>query len=147
VDGSVKVRINSFEFEPYFGMRPFKKQPNSAIEIGLRFDTEGNGTSGNLKRKAKFTALTARYVYNFKAFEKMPKLNAFAFGGITISGQHYEDDAPYTTEYSDVFGFTIPVGAGIKYSINEKFEAVAKAELGLGSLMNFGMTAGINFKF
>ena len=146
-DGSLKIRISSFEFEPIFGIKPFKKLPDSAIEFGLCFDTKGNGTSGNLKREAKFTALTVKYVHNFKPFAKIPKLSPFAFAGVAISGQHYEDDAPYTTEYSDVFGFTIPVGGGGKYAINEKFEAVAAAEFGLGSLLNFGMTAGINFKF
>ncbi len=145
--GSNPIRISSFEIDLTFGIRPFKKLPNSALEFGIKFDTTGTGTSGSISRSARVCGITAEFVYDFKSFTKLPKLNAFVFGGVNISSEGYSESGPTYDDSSSFNGFTIPVGAGIKYSINEKFEAVGRAEFGLGSLMNFGMTAGVNYKF
>lgn len=141
------IRITSFEIDVTYGIRPFKKIPNSALEFGIKYDTEGSGSSGSVSRSARVCGITAKYIYDFKSFTKLPKLNAFVFGGVNFSSEGYSESGRNYDDSSSANGFTIPVGAGIKYAINNKFEAIAKAEFGLGSLMDFGMTAGVNYKF
>ena len=145
--GSDPIRISSFELDLTYGIRPFKKLPNSALEFGIKFDVDGSGTSGSISRTARVFGITAKFIYDFNNFTKLPKLNAFVFGGVNLSSEGYSESALYYDDSSTFFGFTIPVGAGIKYAINNNFEATAKVEFGLGSLMNFGITAGVNYKF
>ena len=143
-------RVSTFAIEPRFGFSPFKnKQMN--IEINLRFATKSTNTVDKNKFEDTNFGMSAKYLYNFKPIEKFPKLNFYAGGGIGFLVNHCTEsfETVYAHKSKDIviYKFQLPVCAGAKYQISNKLEGVAQMELGLGSMMEFSILAGINYKF
>lgn len=143
-------RVSAFAIEPRFGFSPFKNKQMS-IEINLRFATKSTNTVDKNKFEDTNFGMSAKYIYNFKPIEKFPKLNFYAGGGIGFLVNHctesFETVYAHKSKDTVIYKFQLPVCAGAKYQISNKFEGVAQMELGLGSMMEFSILAGVNYKF
>ena len=150
----------SFAFEPHFGIYPFAKK-NMGIEASFRLVTKNEFNKGySLKDyyTETYTALFVRYMYEFKAFEDVPKLNIYSIAGFGIAFRQFEWPA-YSSSRADETGdgwylekenrpiVTIPLGAGVRYQLQDHLEAVAQAEFGLSYLLGFNLSVGVNYKF
>lgn len=165
LDGHCGPYINhyywSFAFEPHFGIYPFEKK-NMGIEASFRLATKNSSSHDgyiyNGTYTESYTALIVRYLYEFKAFEEVPKLNMYAIAGFGLAFRQYEwyyYSSRRATETGDGWysdkenrpAVTIPLGAGVRYQIQDHIEAVAQAEFGLSYLLGCNLSVGVNYKF
>ena len=164
-DGHCGPYINhyfgSFAFEPHFGIYPFAKK-NMGIEASFRFATKNDfnygGYTGTGSYTESYTAFIVRYLYEFKAIEEIPKLNIYGIAGLGMAFRKFdwlcysntranETGNGWYTETEKRPCVTFPIGAGARYQIQDHIEAVAQAEFGLGYLLGFNLSVGVNYKF
>ena len=163
IDGHCGPYINhyfwSLGFEPHFGIYPFEKK-NMGLEVSFRLVTPNSFShssyAGNGTYDESYTALVVRYLYEFRAFEEVPELNIYAIAGAGLAfrrfdwlryGRINENESGWYTERENHTSPTIPLGAGLRYQLQDNMEAVAQAEFGLGYLLGVNISAGLNYKF
>ena len=151
--------MGSFGIEPHFGIRPISANRNMAFEAALKHAFKRTKKEDGMKLEGSCTAFIPRFMYDFKPLEQMNKLNFFVGGGIGIESvklkaygdssggnSYYSYGIDWSVEGKDTFVF-FETDAGARYQIRDFLEAEARTEIGLGKLMSFSLSAGVNFKF